>query len=146
MNVPTKHAKLLAWVREVERMTQPDSVVWCDGSKAEYDALMKIAVDGGLAVPLSRRSNSFLFRSEASDVARVENRTYIASRSQDDAGPTNNWIDPTELKATLKGLFTGCMRGRVLYVIPFSMGSAPRSPRSGWRSPIPPTSSPTCTS
>ncbi|NLT32960.1 MAG: phosphoenolpyruvate carboxykinase (GTP) [Acidobacteria bacterium] len=122
MNVPTKHAKLLAWVREVERMTQPDSVVWCDGSKAEYDALMKIAVDGGLAVPLSRRSNSFLFRSEASDVARVENRTYIASRSQDDAGPTNNWIDPTELKATLKGLFTGCMRGRVLYVIPFSMG------------------------
>lgn len=122
MNVPTKHAKLLAWVREVERMTQPDSVVWCDGSKAEYDALMKIAVDGGLAVPLSRRSNSFLFRSEASDVARVENRTYIASRSQDDAGPTNNWIDPTELKATLKRLFTGCMRGRVLYVIPFSMG------------------------
>lgn len=122
MNVPTKHAKLLAWVREVERMTQPDSVVWCDGSKAEYDALMKIAVDGGLAVPLSRRSNSFLFRSEASDVARVENRTYIASRSQDDAGPTNNWVDPVELKATLKGLFTGCMRGRVLYVIPFSMG------------------------
>jgi phosphoenolpyruvate carboxykinase (GTP) len=104
------------------RMTQPDSVVWCDGSKAEYDSIMKIAVDGGVAVPLSRRSNSFLFRSEASDVARVENRTYISSRSQDDAGPTNNWIDPAELKATLKKLYTGCMRGRVLYVIPFSMG------------------------
>ncbi|NLV29545.1 MAG: phosphoenolpyruvate carboxykinase (GTP) [Acidobacteria bacterium] len=122
MTAPTKHARLLAWVQEMARMTQPDSVVWCDGSKAEYDSIMKIAVDGGVAVPLSRRSNSFLFRSEASDVARVENRTYISSRSQDDAGPTNNWIDPAELKATLKKLYTGCMRGRVLYVIPFSMG------------------------
>jgi phosphoenolpyruvate carboxykinase (GTP) len=122
MSAPTKNAKLLAWVDEMARMTQPDSVVWCDGTKAEYDAVMKIAVDGGVATPLAKRAHSFLFRSDASDVARVENRTYIASRSKDDAGPTNNWIDPIELKATLQKLYTGCMRGRVLYVIPFSMG------------------------
>lgn len=122
MNFSVKHAGLLAWVDEITKMTQPDSVVWCDGTKAEYDAMIKIAADGGLATPLAKRPNSFLFRSDASDVARVENRTYIASRSKEDAGPTNNWIDPAELKNTLKKLYTGCMRGRVLYVIPFSMG------------------------
>jgi len=122
VNVQTKNPKLLAWVNEIAIMTRPDSVVWCNGTKAEYDSLMKIMVDGGLAVPLAKRPNSYLFRSDPSDVARVENRTFIASKSKDDAGPTNNWIDPEELKKTMKVFYTGCMRGRVLYVIPFSMG------------------------
>ena len=122
MTVPTDNAKLLAWVDEITKMTEPDSVVWCSGTKAEYDSLIKIALQEGLATPLPKRPNSFLFRSDASDVARVENRTYIASRSKEQAGPTNNWIDPLELKATLKKLYTGSMRGRTMYVIPFSMG------------------------
>jgi phosphoenolpyruvate carboxykinase (GTP) len=122
MTAKTKHSKLLAWVNEIAQMTQPDSIVWCDGTKAEYDAMIKIMVDGGLATPLAKKPNSFLFRSDASDVARVENRTYIASKSKDDAGPTNNWIDPEELKTTMRGLYKGCMKGRTMYVIPFSMG------------------------
>jgi phosphoenolpyruvate carboxykinase (GTP) len=122
VNAPTDNAKLLAWVEEIIQMTQPDSVVWCNGTKAEYDSLMRLMVDGGLATPLARRPNSFLFRSDPSDVARVENRTYIASKSKEDAGPTNNWIDPFELKKEMRNLYTGCMRGRVMYVIPFSMG------------------------
>jgi phosphoenolpyruvate carboxykinase (GTP) len=119
---PTNHKKLIAWVAEIASMTQPDSVVWCDGTKAEYDAMIKIMVDGGLAIPLAKKPNSFLFRSDASDVARVENRTYIASKSKDDAGPTNNWINPEELKTTMRALYKGCMKGRTMYVIPFSMG------------------------
>ena len=122
MTVPTDNAKLLAWVDEIAQMTEPDSIVWCNGTKAEYDSLIRTALQEGLATPLPKRPNSFLFRSDASDVARVENRTYIASRSKEDAGPTNNWIDPLELKVTLKGLYTGSMRGRTMYVIPFSMG------------------------
>jgi phosphoenolpyruvate carboxykinase (GTP) len=122
MNAPTKHAKILAWVDEVAKMTKPESIVWCNGSKAEYDDIMKIAVDGALATPLTKRPHSFLFRSDPSDVARVENRTYIASRSEEDAGPTNNWINPLKLKSTMTKLYTGCMKGRILYVIPFSMG------------------------
>ncbi len=119
---PTKNRKLVAWVDEVARMCRPDRVVWCDGSKAEYDALTDHMVKAGAATPLKQRPNSFLFRSHPSDVARVEDRTYIASRSRDEAGPTNNWIDPEDLKRTMRGLYTGCMAGRTLYVIPFSMG------------------------
>ena len=118
----TKNKKLQAWVTEIQALCKPDAVVWCDGSKAEYDAMMKIAVDEGLAKPLAKRPNSFSFRSQPSDVARVEDRTYIASRKKEDAGPTNNWIDPVELKKTMTELYDGCMKGRTLYVIPFSMG------------------------
>ena len=124
MTAPTKNKKLVAWVDEIAKMCQPDSIKWCGGSKAEYDAMIKITVDGGLATPLDpkKRPGCFLFRSDPSDVARVENRTYIASKTQDEAGPTNNWINPDELRKTMVGLYTGCMKGRVMYVIPFSMG------------------------
>ncbi|HPX27199.1 MAG TPA: phosphoenolpyruvate carboxykinase (GTP), partial [Treponemataceae bacterium] len=117
-----KHAKVKAWVEEVAKLCQPDSVHVCDGSQAEYDKLMKGMIDSGLATPLKKRPNSVLFRSQPSDVARVENRTYIASKNKEAAGPTNNWIDPNELKATMTGLYKGCMKGRTMYVIPFSMG------------------------
>ena len=117
-----KHAKLKAWVEEVVAMCQPDEVYVCDGSKAEYDRLMKKCVDAGLATPLAKKPNSFLFRSLPSDVARVEGCTFISSVKEEDAGPTNNWIDPKELKATMTGLYTGCMKGRTMYVIPFCMG------------------------
>ncbi len=120
----TKHKQLLAWVAEVEAMCQPDQVQWCNGSQAEYDRLTQLMVDKGMATKLNeeKRPNSLLFRSDPSDVARVEARTYIACKNQEDAGPTNNWIDPDELKKTMRELYTGCMKGRTLYVIPFSMG------------------------
>ncbi len=120
----TNHKKLLAWVAEVEAMCQPDKVVWCDGSKSEYDGLTELMVQTGMATKLNdkKRPNSFLFRSDPSDVARVEARTYIACKNEEDAGPTNNWIDPNELKKTMTELYTGCMKGRTMYVIPFSMG------------------------
>jgi len=95
MTTPTTHAKLLAWVDEISRMTQPDSIIWCNGTKAEYDGLIEAMVKQGLATPLAKRQNSYLFRSDPSDVARVENRTFIASKTKEDAGPTNNWIDPS---------------------------------------------------
>jgi len=117
-----KHPKVKAWVEEVAKMCQPDDVYVCDGSQAEYDRLMKKMVDSGLGIPLKKRPNSVLFRSQPSDVARVENRTYIASKTKEAAGPTNNWIDPAELKKTMTGLYAGCMKGRTMYVIPFSMG------------------------
>ena len=117
-----KHAKIKAWVEEVVKMCEPDDVYVCDGTAAEYDRLMNKMVEAGLATPLAKKPHSHLFRSLPSDVARVEGRTYIASVKEEDAGPTNNWIDPKELKATMTGLYTGCMKGRTMYVIPFCMG------------------------
>jgi phosphoenolpyruvate carboxykinase (GTP) len=117
-----QHAKLTDWVKEVADMCRPDAIYWCDGSREEYDRLMKRMVEGGMATPLQKRPNSFLFRSKPSDVARIESRTYISTTNRDDAGPTNNWVAPEELKATMKGLYAGCMKGRTLFVIPFSMG------------------------
>ncbi len=117
-----KNEQLKKWVKDVSEMCLPDTVHWCDGSKAEYDRLMSMMVKSGSAVPLKKRKNSFLFRSDPSDVARVETRTYISTPQKIEAGPTNNWIDPTELKATMKALYKGCMKGRIMYVIPFSMG------------------------
>lgn len=114
--------RLLAWVGEVAEMCQPDGIYWCDGSKAEYDRLMGQMVESGMAIPLKKRPNSFLFRSDPSDVARVEDRTFIATKTQDEAGPTNNWVNADELKETMKALYAGCMKGRTMYVIPFSMG------------------------
>ncbi|MBK8190914.1 MAG: phosphoenolpyruvate carboxykinase (GTP) [Vampirovibrionales bacterium] len=118
----TENRKLSAWVEEIRAMCKPSAVYWCDGSPQEYQSMLDLLVEQGLATPLKQRENSYLFRSDPSDVARVEDRTYIAAQSQDAAGPTNNWIDPETLKTTMRGLYDGCMRGRTLYVIPFSMG------------------------
>ncbi len=119
---PTAHRRLLAWVEEVAALTTPDAVHWVDGSQAEYEALIDELVAAGTFVPLQGKPDSYWCASDPSDVARVEDRTFICSRDPEDAGPTNNWMDPDEMRAVMTDLYRGCMRGRTLYVIPFVMG------------------------
>ncbi|HWR48972.1 MAG TPA: phosphoenolpyruvate carboxykinase, partial [Pseudonocardiaceae bacterium] len=131
-DAPTSHSRLRNWVRDTAELTQPDRIEWCDGSEQEWDRLTTQLVDTGTFTRLDRKPNSFWAASDPSDVARVEGRTFICSRAEQDCGPTNNWMHPDEMRSIMTELYRGCMRGRTMYVVPFCMGPLEdRKPKLG---------------